>query len=424
MSLTHEIAKPLVLAGLGCMSTVLSHRRIAIYHDGLRTVVNDLDLGTKTRRELARYAYSLSVPFVVGAALPYALATGVIVIHMICLGGDVIGSRLSTSWLAGVSGFVYAGLITLLVDLFVLGIHRLPVAQVDLHLLWLPLAYTFPLLAPIAVGQQFGARWASVATVATLGLWWGLHVVMQAGGFDKHGPFDSGFVTLLIATSTMFVIAFRSVKTEGTDTAFFDPHIAKIHRNWPFLVLIAALLSAVASEQWLAGEPIQAALLGSGLAPAAMAVALFSAIGFIQLQGMTGLITGVWNQDGYPDWFLGLGYIIGNPVAAAGAGAAAMGMELLSLRRVGRLLVTRPGVSDLGNAIRDSMDVLPNLAILAGGVLAAISVAGPVGACVVIAAAYLNDVKGRPITPLAVPVFAYLLVGVVAGIGVHLGVWN
>lgn len=424
MSVTQEIVKPLVIGGLGGISTVLSHRRIAIYHDGLRTVVNELELGTKTRRDLAKYAYSLSFPFVVGAALPYALATGVIVIHMVCLGGDVIGSRMSTSGLAAVCGFLYAGLITLLVDLFVTGLHRLPLAQVDLHLLWLPLSYTFPLLAAIAAGQQFGAKWAAVATVAILGGWWGLHAVMHASGLDKHGPFDSGFVTLLLATVVLLVVAYRSVHTEGTDTSFCDPHVAKIHRNWPYLILIAACLSAIASMHWVAGEPIQAALLGSGLAPAAMSVALFSAVGFIQLQGMTGLISGVWNQDGYPDWFLGLGYVIGNPVAAAGAGAAAMAVELVSLRRVGRLLVTRPGVSDLGNAIRDSMDVLPNIAILAGGVLAAISVAGPAGACVVVAGAYLNDVGGRPITPLAVPVFAYLVVAVVSGLGVNLGLWR
>jgi hypothetical protein len=139
---------------------------------------------------------------------------------------------------------------------------------------------------------------------------------------------------------------------------------------------------------------------------------------------MTGLVSGIWNQDGYPDWFLGLGYVIGNPFGAAFAGAAAMGVELVSLRAVGRLLVTRPGVSDLGNAIRVSLDVLPSITVLAGGVFAAIAVAGPVGACVVVAAAYLNDLKGRPITPLAVPVFAYLLVAVVHGIGANLGAWH
>ncbi|MCW2643252.1 MAG: transporter [Dactylosporangium sp.] len=424
MILSHEIAKPLLVGLLGCVSTIASHRRVAIYHDGLRTVVAEVEAGTKTRRELAKYAYSLSFPFVIGAALPYALATGIIVIHMVCLGGDVIGSRVRTWRLAGLLGFVYAGLMTLVVDLFVLGMRQLPLGQANLHLLWLPLAYTFPLLGAIAAGQLWGAKWGAIGIAATLAVWWPLHVAVRAAGYDKHGPFDSGSITLMLATIVLFVVAYRSVKTEGTDLSFFEPNIKRIHGNWPFLVVIAALISLLASYHWLAGEPGQAALLGSGLAPAAAAVAFFSAIGFIQLQGMTGLVSGVWNQDGYPDWFLGLGYVIGNPFAAAAAGAAAMGVELLSLRAVGRLLTTRPVVSDLGNAIRDSMDLLPNIAILAGGVMAAIATAGVPGACAIVAAVYINDVRGRPVTPLAVPVFAYLFVALVQGVGAHLGAWH
>jgi hypothetical protein len=424
VTLSHEIAKPLLIGLLGCVSTIASHRRVAIYHDGLRTVVAELEAGTKTRREVAKYAYSLSFPFVVGAALPYALATGIIVIHMVCLGGDVIGSRVNTSRLAGLLGFLYAGVMTLVVDLFVLGMQHLPLGQANLHLLWLPLAYTFPLLGAIAAGQMWGVKWGAVGIVLTLAVWWPLHLATRAVGFDKHGPYDSGAVTLLLATLVLFVVAYRSVRTEGTDLSFFEPHIKRIHRNWPFLIVIAALISLIASYHWMAGEPVQTALLGDGLAPAAAAVAFFSTIGFIQLQGMTGLVSGVWNQDGYPDWFLGLGYVIGNPFGAAIAGAAAMGVELFSLRAVGRLLTTRPAVSDLGNAIRDSLDVLPSLAILAGGVMAAVATAGVPGACAVIAAAYVNDVKGRPVTPLAVPVFAYLFVALVHGVGAGLGAWH
>ena len=51
---------------------------------------------------------------------------------------------------------------------------------------------------------------------------------------------------------------------------------------------------------------------------------MFSSIGFVPLQGMTGLVSGVWNQHGYPDWFLGAGYLTPNPAIAAVAGAALM----------------------------------------------------------------------------------------------------
>jgi hypothetical protein len=419
-----DLVKPAAIGLLGCLSTVASHRRIAIYHDGLRTVVNEVETGTKTRRELGAYAYSISMSFIVGAALPYALATGIIVIHMICLGGDVIGSRLRTSWLSGLAGFGYAAVLTVLVDLFVSALHHLPPAAPDVHLLFLPLSYTFPLLAAVAATAQFGARWGAIAVAATLGIWGAAFEILRGLGFHQYGPYASGIIALALVTLALLVVAFRSGKTEGVNTGFFEPHIRRIRHNWMFLVPIAALISVLASRHWLAGEPVQAALLNLHLSPAAAAVAFFSFLGFIPLQGMTGLVSGVWNQDGYPDWLLGVGYVISNPFAAAAAGAGLMGAELLSLRAVGRLLTSRPGVTALGNAMRDALDLLPSIAVLAGGVWAAIHAAGPAGAVVVVAAYYLNDVKGRPVTPLAVPVFAYLLVAVLGGLGMRLGVWS
>ena len=88
-----EIVKLLVVGALGAVSATAAHRNIAIYHDGLRTSVADITSGVKTRREMASYAYTISIGFVVAFALPFALASGIIIIHMIMLGTDVIGVR-------------------------------------------------------------------------------------------------------------------------------------------------------------------------------------------------------------------------------------------------------------------------------------------------------------------------------------------
>ena len=82
--------------------------------------------------------------------------------------------------------------------------------------------------------------------------------------------------------------------------------------------------------------------MSSGHLEGAAVVAVFSSIGFVPLQGMTGLVSGVWNQHGYPDWFLGAGYLTPNRAIAAVAGAALMGVELLTLRRVAWLLTGAP----------------------------------------------------------------------------------
>lgn len=102
-----EVVKLLVDGALGSVSAVAAHRNVAIYHDGLRTSVADITSGLKSRREMASDAYTISIGFVVAFALPFALASGILVIHMIMLGTDTIGvwSRHSAESLAG--GFAW-----------------------------------------------------------------------------------------------------------------------------------------------------------------------------------------------------------------------------------------------------------------------------------------------------------------------------
>lgn len=121
--------------------------------------------------------------------------------------------------------------------------------------------------------------------------------------------------------------------------------------------------------------------------------------------------------------FLGAGYLTSNRAIAAAAGAALMGVEL-TLRRVAWLLTARPGITTLGSAVRESLELVPTLAMLAGGVLAATAVGGPAGACAVVAVYLLNDKRGRPIVPLAAPVIGYLLVVVTTGLAHRAGVFT
>jgi len=415
-----EAEKLLVFGLLSMTSVVLANRTIAIYHDGLRTSAIELWTGEKSRRELAAYAWRISIGFIVAYALPYSLVTGILIIHIICLGADILGMRIAKVPLAGAAGFLYGVVATGAVDLFVSGLRHLPPALPNVHLLFLPLGYTFPLLAAVATGQQHGFRWGAAACGLTLALWglanWLLHGL---GGSDT--VFASGLLALAVVTAVLVGAAWRVKGESSSDLSFFEDKIRRIRGNWVYLLPVAALIALAASQGWLAGEPIQLVMLHLDQREVAAMVAVFSFIGFIPVQGMTGLVSGVWNQDGYPDWFLGAGYLITNPVLAALSGAALMGIELLSLRWVAKLLTTRPGITSLGHVMRDAMDTVPSLSILAGGVIAAVATAGPAGAFVVVAAYALNDLKGRPVIPLAVPVLAYLTVALVAGVGRQVG---
>jgi hypothetical protein len=130
----------------------------------------------------------------------------------------------------------------------------------------------------------------------------------------------------------------------------------------------------------------------------------------------------VWNQDGYPDWYLAAGYLVREPVGAVAAGLALVAVELGSLRRVMQHLMTRPRLHGIGSAARDALDVVPGVSILAGAVMAAAGLGGVVGAGIVVVMYAFNEAKGRPIMPMAVPVFGFLAVALTSDALQALGV--
>jgi hypothetical protein len=418
-----EVLKYIVIPALGALSAGAAHRNIAIYHDGLRTSVRELEQG-RTRPELGAYAYTISIGFVVAYALPFALASGILTIHMILLGTDVIGVRSRRLAEAVAAGAAWSAAIVAVVDLFVRGVERLPLATTGEQLLWLPLVYSLPLLGAATAMEAFGFRAGVIAAAVTLALWALAWLLLHPPFPHAVTPFGSGLIAFAIVMAGLVTIAARERAPEPPDTAFFEDNIRRIRRNWPALVPAAALIAVTGSYQWVAGEPAQVALLGSNHLEGAAMIALFSTLGFLPLQGMTGLVSGVWNPHGYPDWILGAGYLVSNPVGAAAAGGGLMVVELLTLRRVAVILTSRPGVTSLGNAVRGALDIVPMLALLAGAVLAAAAVAGPVGPFVVIAASMLNDKRGRPVVPLAAPVIGYLVVLLGTGFAHELGLFS
>ena len=404
-------------------AAVMVNRTIAVYHDGFRTAVMSLWSGEKTRAELARYSYTIGVGFVVAYALPFALATGIIMIHMIMLGCDVIGIRFERMRTAAAVGFLYGLLVSVGVHYAASGIHDLDVVPPGIELLWAPLAYAIPLLGVVAAARQFGLAWGALVGAVTLVLWHVAKALLDAGGHEESATFTASLITLAVVTAGHLVAASRERGQTEVDLSMFDDKIARVRRNWPWLLAMGAAIAVAASQGWMGGEPLQVVLVDINEYHLAAAVAVFSVIGYLPVQGMTGLVSGVWNQDGYPDWFLAAGFVVRNPIGAALAGAALMGLELLTLRRVARILTRRPGVTEFGHAARDAMEIVPTFALLAGATAAAIAAGGPSGALVVVGVYALNEMKGRPVPPVAVSVIAYLAVAVFVGVAHAIGLY-
>jgi hypothetical protein len=406
----------LVISAVGALAALAANRSVAVYHDGLRTSLRDLWTGDTTRKKLAKYSFTISAGFVVAYALPLSLASGVVVIHLVFLGTDYLGVRIRQPVVAALGGAIYAAGASAAVAAFH-GTGHLPGFLPSAALLWAPVLATIPIMPAVAAGHQHGFRWGAVATAATLVLWAGSAATLRALG---HPPAScvryGGLIAFAIMGAAIVVAAWRQPGTPSNELDFFTDRIARIRKGWPYLVPLAALIAVAGAGGAFAGEPAQLAAVVGGQQDVAGAAALLTAASYFPLQGMTGLVSGIWSPTGYPDWFLAGGYLAHNPLLAAPVGAALMLIELLTLKQVARVLTGRPGITSLGGAIRDAMDVVPQLSILAGAVLAATAAAGPIGACVVIGAYALNELKGRPIIPLAAPVIAFLVVGLGAGL--------
>ena len=409
-----DTAKVLTLGVLAALAALAANRSVAIYHDGVRTSIRDLWTGEQTRRQMARYAYGISFMFVVAYALPFTLLTGVLVMHIVLLGADVIGVGARTVLAATMSAFLYGGLCAYVADLTTAALSSLPRVASDVHLLWQPLTYAVVFLPAVAAGHQFGRRHGLIFAVATAMLWISANALIN--GEPLSGAMPGGLIAASLSTIAVLVVAWR-VPTDSTpDLDYFDDKITRIRRHWPYLLPGAALIAFAGHRGWLAGDPLQVAMLATDQAWAAAFVAVFTVVGMFPVQGMTGLVSGVWNEDGYPDWSLAVGYVSPNPVVAAFAGVGVMAFELASLRRVAHVLTRRPGITGLGHAARDALDTVGEVGILAGAVLAAAATAGPFAAGVVIAAQAFNEAQRRPIMPVAVPVFAYVAVAASAAV--------
>lgn len=409
-----DLAKAVLMAAIAVASAVAAHAGAAVYQDGLRTSVPELWRGGRDRRALASFAWTINIGFIVAYALPYSLATGIIVIHIILLSADVIGLRFERRSAAVVVAALLGLATTVGVDAAVSLLRTIDPFAGAIGQLFAPLAWTFPLLAAVTIGSVHGLRWGSLAAIATVVLWRAADLAVHGGGLTSPPTITGGAVALAVMVVVLGVSTVLHRAPPVADLSMYAEGSRRITRSWPLLVAPPTLIAIAASQGWLAGEPLQLVLLALGDPFAAAVVAFFSTLAFIPMIGMSGLLSGVWNQDGYPDWYLGVGYLARHPLLAALGGLLLIVLEIVSLRRLGAFLNTHPHVHTVGSAARDALDTIPTYSVLAGAVIAASGLAGPLGIVTVIGAFALNDAKGRPVMPLAMPVFAFL--GVVVGV--------
>lgn len=422
--------KYLVLAAIGALASILANKSIAVFNDGFRPIVPQYLDGGMSRKDLAAMSFAISFGLVIGFGIPTSIAASIILIHSVLLTTDIIGTwcpdTKTGTILAGVIGALYgvgilAGL-ELIVNLFAL----LPFNFLsNLGSVSTYVVAAFACFPAVAVGYQHGFKNGAISGIITL-----IVYVLTV----KFGQFSMGSstvtlnafgVAMLSGMICMLVFASK-VKGDGnsnsTLVSTFSTKVSRIRSNWWLFAIMGALIAAATSMGIVAGDPASLALVADSQWSNATVVALARAIGFVPLVFTTGIVTGVYAPAGCTFVFvIGLAFH-GNPLLAAVLGAVVMVCELALINVFAKGMDKFPGMKDMGEHIRTSMNKVLEVALLVGGVVAAEAMAAQFngivgsGALFVVACILLNRISKKPIVEMAVGPVACIVYGVLLNV--------
>lgn len=415
-----------VIALIGGLAAILSNKGIAVFNDGFRPIVGQYFNKEISRKELAAMSFAISFGLVVGFGIPTSIAASIILIHCLLLTTDIIGSFCPDSkvgWIvAGVIGAVYGLLVLVGLEFVVELFAMLPYNFTnELGSVSNFVTVAFAIFPAVGVAYQHGFKKGLITAGVTLLVYF---------VFKRWGSFAIGSSTVTLNAEgmamlggmiMMIVFAAQTKGTENTNQALtegFEGNVARIRKNWYFLAAIGGLIAMGTSLEMLAGDPASLALLAEHEYTNAALTAAARAIGFIPLVFTTAIVTGVYGAAGCTFVFV-VGLLLhGHPFFALVAGAAVMIVEVLLIDLFAKLMDRFPGVKDMGEYVRTSMNKVLEIALLAGGVVAAEAMAGAacgysgIGALFVIGTFLLNRKSKKPIVDLAIGPVACIIFGI------------
>ncbi len=422
--------KYLVLAAIGALASILANKSIAVFNDGFRPIVPQYLDGGMSRKDLAAMSFAISFGLVIGFGIPTSIAASIILIHSVLLTTDIIGTwcpdTKTGTILAGVIGALYgvgilAGL-ELIVNLFAL----LPFNFLsNLGSVSTYVVAAFACFPAVAVGYQHGFKNGAISGIITLIV----YVLTVKFGYLSMGSSTitlNAFGVAMLAGMICMLVFASKVKGDGnsnsTLVSTFSTKVSRIRSNWWLFAIMGALIAAATSMGIVAGDPASLALVADSQWSNATVVALARAIGFVPLVFTTGIVTGVYAPAGCTFVFvIGLAFH-GNPLLAAVLGAVVMVCELALINVFAKGMDKFPGMKDMGEHIRTSMNKVLEVALLVGGVVAAEAMAAQFngitgsGALFVVACILLNRISKKPVVEMAVGPVACIVYGVLLNV--------
>jgi len=427
-----DIIQLVVVGALGALAAMMANKGIAVFNDGLRPIMPEYLEGVIGKKELAATSFAVSFGLVIGFGIPVSLGASVILVHSILLMTDIIGTWAPEgkkgTIIAGIIGALWGIGITIglqfVVDLFAL----MPVNFLGaLGAVGTPIVVGFAVFPALAIAYQHGFKKGAV----TLGLsTLALVLVKRFGTITLASgtsfTLSAEGMSLLVGMILMLFFAIR-VKGEGTDNqnlvSIFVERVTRIKKNAILLSLTGGLVAAATSLVIIAGDPISLNLMSEGKFGEAALAAFARGIGFIPLVFSTAIVTGVYSPSGTTFVFV-IGILLqGHPVFAFIAGAVVMFIEIMLLNGAAKGLDRFPGVREMGEHIRTSMNRVLEIALLIGGALASEQIAPGIGYFWLIGVYLLNQTSKKPLVNMAVGPVAAIALGIIVNILYVLGLW-
>lgn len=430
-----DFLKYIVVIAIGALASMLANRGIAVFNDGFRAIVPQYYDGQISRKELGAMSFAISFGLVIGFGLPTSIAATIILIHCLLLTTDIIGTWCPDSKTgliaSGVIGGVYGLLLLVGLEFIVKLFGLLPYNFLnDLGSVSVYMTIAFAIFPAVAVAYQHGFGKGAITAVITVVAWF-LFKKFGTFNIDATHKFtlNADGMAMLVGVIMMLVFA-AQIKGEGasnaTLTKVFSAKLERIRKNWFLLAIMGGLLAAGTSLSIVAGDPASLAALGNGQNVEGGMIALARAIGFVPLVFTTSIVTGVYAPAGCTFVFVVGMFLFGNPLVALLVGAAVMIVELLLINVFANVMDKMPGVKDMGEHIRTSMNKVIEITLMVGAVVgaektaAAVGLSG-IGAMFVIGCVLLNRRSKKPIVEMAIGPVACILFGLLANVLLLIG---
>ncbi len=430
-----DFLKYIVVIAIGALASMLANRGIAVFNDGFRAIVPQYYDGQISRKELGAMSFAISFGLVIGFGLPTSIAATIILIHCLLLTTDIIGTWCPDSKTgliaSGVIGGVYGLLLLVGLEFIVKVFGMLPYNFLnDLGSVSVYMTIAFAIFPAVAVAYQHGFGKGAITGVITVVAWF-LFKKFGTFNIDATHKFtlNADGMAMLVGVIMMLIFA-AQIKGEGASNAaltkVFSAKLERIRKNWFLLAIMGGLLAAGTSLAIVVGDPASLAALGNGQNVEGGMIALARAIGFVPLVFTTSIVTGVYAPAGCTFVFVVGMFLFGNPLVALLVGAAVMIVELLLINVFANVMDKMPGVKEMGEHIRTSMNKVIEITLMVGAVVgaektaAAVGLSG-IGAMFVIGCVLLNRRSKKPIVEMAIGPVACILFGLLANVLLLIG---